>query len=108
MTVMGAIDAAMPPKQPAIYIVTNAERGTLYIGVTGSLKRRIHEHRESLIEGFTKRYGLGRLVWYELHGDFPSAIRHETQLKKWNRMWKIELIESKNPNWRDLWVDLLD
>jgi putative endonuclease len=91
-----------------VYIVTNAERGTLYIGVTGSLKHRIYEHREGSIAGFTKRYGLGRLVWFELHADFPSAICRETQLKKWNRLWKIELIECANPTWRDLWPDLLD
>ncbi len=98
----------MSRKQPAVYIVTNAERGTLYIGVTGWLKERIHEHREGLIDGFTKRYGLKRLVWFELHADFPAAIRRETQLKKWNRVWKIELIESSNPRWLDLWPDLFD
>jgi putative endonuclease len=98
----------MSKKQPAVYIVTNAERATLYVGVSGSLKHRIHQHREGLIDGFTKRYGLGRLVWFEFHADFPSAIRRETQLKKWNRMWKIELIEASNPCWRDLWTDLID
>ncbi|HVV96240.1 MAG TPA: GIY-YIG nuclease family protein [Rhodanobacteraceae bacterium] len=95
-------------KQPAVYIVTNAERGTLYIGVTGWLKQRIHEHREGLIDGFTKRYRLSRLVWFEFHTDFACAIRRETQLKKWNRMWKIELVESTNRDWRDLWPNLLD
>ncbi|HVT33137.1 MAG TPA: GIY-YIG nuclease family protein [Rhodanobacteraceae bacterium] len=98
----------MSRKQPAVYIVANAERGTLYIGVTGWLKERIHEHREGSLEGFTKRYGLKRLVWFELYADFPAAIRRETQLKKWNRMWKVELIESTNPHWRDLWPELLE
>jgi putative endonuclease len=98
----------MSRKQPAVYIVANAERGTLYIGVTGWLKERIHEHREGSLEGFTKRHGLKRLVWFELYADFPAAIRRETQLKKWNRMWKVELIESTNPHWRDLWPELLE
>jgi putative endonuclease len=98
----------MPPKQPAVYIMANSERGTLYIGVTGDLKRRVWEHREGVVEGFTERYGLSRLVWFEHHPDFPTAIAREKQLKKWNRAWKLELIEAHNPAWRDLWNDLLD
>jgi putative endonuclease len=98
----------MPARQPAVYILSNHERGTLYIGVTGWLRVRVHEHREALHDGFTKKYGLNRLVWFELHADFPSAIRRETQLKKWNRVWKLELIERSNPTWRDLWTDILD
>ena len=93
-------------KQPCVYIVTNRPRGTLYIGVTGHLLHRIQEHRDGVLEGFTKRYGLTRLAWYEFHGDFVSAIDRETQLKRWNRLWKIELIENTNRDWRDLWFDL--
>lgn len=71
----------MAPKQPAVYIMASRERGTLYIGVTGSLKLRVWQHREGLVEGFTKRYGVKRLVWFEYHSDFPSAIAREKQLK---------------------------
>jgi putative endonuclease len=98
----------MSGKQPAVYIMASVERGTLYIGVTGSLKHRVYQHREGLVEGFTKRYGTARLVWFELHADFPDAIRREKQLKKWNREWKLELVQCENPTWRDLWADLND
>ncbi len=97
----------MAGKQPAVYIMASRERGTLYIGVTGWLKERVHEHREGLSDGFTKKYGVTHLAWFELHADFPSAIRRETQLKKWNRAWKLELIERTNPTWRDLWPDIV-
>lgn len=95
-------------KQPAVYMLASQERGTLYVGVTGWLKQRIHEHREGLVEGFTRTHGVKRLVWFEFHADFPSAIRREKQLKKWNRAWKLEIIEEANPGWRDLWDDLCD
>jgi putative endonuclease len=95
-------------KQPAVYILASAERGTLYVGVTGNLKLRVWEHREGQVAGFTKKYGVKRLVWYEWFSDFPSAIQRETQIKKWNRAWKLELIENRNPEWRDLWDELLD
>ncbi|MGH8164808.1 MAG: GIY-YIG nuclease family protein [Rhodanobacteraceae bacterium] len=98
----------MTGKQPAVYILASGPRRTLYIGVTGNLKLRTWEHREGIVAGFTKRYGLKQLVWYEFHADFPSAIKRETQLKKWNRVWKLELIESSNQAWHDLWNDLLD
>jgi putative endonuclease len=98
----------MNAKQPAVYIMASAPRGTLYIGVTGWLRHRIWEHREGLVEGFTKAYDVKDLVWFELFADFSSAIRRETQLKKWNRAWKLELIEDANPQWRDLWIDLND
>ena len=98
----------MPPKQPAVYIMANGERGTLYIGVTGDLMRRVWQHRDGVAQGFTHRYDIKHLVWFEHHPDFPTAIAREKQLKKWNRIWKIELIESTNPGWRDLWNDLLD
>ena len=97
----------MAIKQPAVYILASAERGTLYVGVTGWLTHRIWEHREGAIEGFTKKYNVKRLVWFELFADFPAAIARETQIKKWNRAWKIELIERANPQWLDLWEDLI-
>jgi putative endonuclease len=95
-------------KQPAVYIMASAERGTLYIGVTGNLKLRVWEHREGLVKGFTERYGVKHLVWFEHYPDFPSAITREKQLKKWNRAWKLELIEANNHHWLDLWENLLD
>ena len=98
----------MSPKQPAVYLLASSERGTLYIGVTGWLKHRIWEHREGLIEGFSKAHGITRFVWFELHADFAAAISREKQLKKWNRVWKVQLVEQGNPRWRDLWADLLD
>lgn len=98
----------MAQRQPAVYIMASGERGTLYIGVTGSLKFRAWQHREGLVEGFTKRYSVKYLVWFEHHSDFPSAIARETQLKRWNRAWKLKLIETTNPTWRDLWENLLD
>ena len=97
----------MASKQPAVYIMASGERATLYIGVTGNLRLRTWEHREGLVEGFTKRYGVKHLVWFEFHSDFPSAIAREKQLKKWSRAWKLELIEGSNPQRRDLWGDLL-
>ena len=98
----------MAQRQPAVYIMASDERGTLYIGVTGSLKFRAWQHREGLVEGFTKRYSVKYLVWFEHYSDFPSAIARETQLKRWNRAWKLKLIETANPTWGDLWENLLD
>ena len=77
--------------------------GTLYIGVTSDLVKRVWEHKNDLVNGFTKEYGVHRLVYYELHDDMVSAITREKQLKKWNRAWKLELIEGENPRWNDLW-----
>jgi len=93
-------------KQPCVYIVTNHRHGTLYTGVTAYLAQRIFEHRTGAIEGFTKRYGLAILVWYEVHSTMESAIRREKQIKAWKRDWKIRLIETMNPTWRDLYEDL--
>jgi putative endonuclease len=93
-------------KQPVVYILASQRNGTLYIGVTSDLQRRASEHNNDLIEGFTKRYGVHRLVYYELHQDMVSAITREKQMKKWNRAWKLELIEKQNPEWRDLWKDI--
>jgi putative endonuclease len=77
--------------------------GTLYIGLTSDLAKRVWEHKKDLVKGFTKEYGVHRLVYYELHNDMVSAITREKQLKKWNRAWKLELIEKQNPDWNDLW-----
>ena len=93
-------------RQGFVYIMTNARNGTLYIGVTNDIIRRTHEHRESAIDGFTGRYGLKRLVWYEAHTDVPTAIRREKALKAWQRDWKLRLIEAANPEWNDLWPGL--
>jgi len=98
----------MASKQPVVYIMASAERGTLYVGVTGNLKLRVWEHREGLVDGFTKRYDVKRLVWFEFHSDFMGAIARETQIKRWNRAWKLELVESANPDWLDLWHEVLD
>ena len=90
-------------KQPAEYILASKRNGTLYIGVTSNLTKRIWEHKNNLVEGFTKRYGVDRLVWYELHETMESAIQREKQMKEWKRKWKLELIESVNPDWQDLY-----
>ena len=84
-------------KQPAVYMLASRRNGTLYTGVTSDLAKRIWEHRNDIVEGFTKRYGVHSLVYFELHDDMPEAIRREKQIKKWNRAWKIELIERTNP-----------
>jgi putative endonuclease len=91
----------------AVYLLASRPRGTLYVGVSNDLVRRVTEHREDLIEGFTKKYGVKALVWYELTESIESAIVREKQIKKWNRAWKIELIEKANPGWRDLYPDIL-
>ena len=81
--------------------------GTLYIGVTSDLAKRAWEHKNDLVEGFTKKYGVHRLVYYEMHEDMLSAIAREKQVKKWNRAWKLELIEEKNHEWKDLWDEIV-
>jgi putative endonuclease len=90
-------------RHPAVYIVTNKPRGTLYIGMTGHLAHRMWQHRTHALPGFTDRYNLTRLVWCETHSEFLTAIRREKTLKHWRRAWKIGLIEQENPGWRDLW-----
>ncbi|WP_300534998.1 GIY-YIG nuclease family protein [Sphingosinicella sp.] len=86
-----------------VYIMANRKGGTLYIGVTNDLARRVHEHREGLVPGFTKRYAVKTLVWYEEHDDFREAIAREKALKEWNRAWKLRLINEANPEWSDLY-----
>ncbi len=94
-------------KNPCIYILTNHCRGTLYIGVTSNLIKRVWEHKQGLVDGFTKKYQTQTLVYFEMADDMPTAIAREKQLKKWRRMWKIELIEKQNNEWRDLYADLI-
>jgi putative endonuclease len=89
-----------------VYIVTNRPNGTLYIGVTSDLARRAWEHRDGVVEGFTKRYGLKRLVYAEYHDDIRSALQREKTMKHWKRSWKIELIAAQNPEWHDLYDSL--
>jgi putative endonuclease len=88
---------------PHVYILASCRNGTLYTGVTTNLLRRVWEHREGMIPGFTSRYGVKRLVWYEEQGDIVSAIAREKQIKRWRRAWKLALIETRNPQWLDLW-----
>ena len=92
--------------QPAVYILASQRNGTLYTGVTSDLIKRIWEHKNEVVEGFSKRYGVHLLVYFELHSNMLSAITREKQIKKWNRAWKIRLIESVNPEWRDLWNEI--
>ena len=94
-------------KQPAVYLLATGTRGTLYIGVTSNLIAGTWQHREHVVEGFTKRYDVTKLVWYELHGSMEVAIFREKQLKKWNREWKLRLVQEFNPDWRDLWDDIV-
>ena len=89
-----------------VYILASKIGGTLYIGVTNDLVRRVYEHREKLAESFTKKYQVARLVYFEQLDDIESAIRREKRLKKWNRAWKIRLIEENNPNWDDLYPNI--
>ena len=94
-------------KQPATYILASDRNGTLYIGVTSDLIGRVWQHREHVVEGFTSKYEVTRLVWYEMHGTMEEAITREKRIKKWNRNWKILLIEDKNPYWNDLWGEII-
>ncbi len=93
-------------KQYYVYILASQRNGTLYIGVTNDLTRRIWEHKHDLVEGFTKKYGVHRLVWCETASTPLAAITREKQLKKWNRAWKLHLIEEMNPDWRDLYDEI--
>ncbi|HVZ47037.1 MAG TPA: GIY-YIG nuclease family protein [Ramlibacter sp.] len=92
---------------PAVYILASSRNGTLYIGVSSNLVKRAWQHRNREMDGFTKRYGVQRLVWYERHGDMEHAIVREKRLKKWQRAWKLQLIEERNPYWLDLWPEIL-
>jgi putative endonuclease len=93
-------------KQPAVYMMASKRNGTIYAGVTSNLVKRVWEHREGVVGGFTKRYGCKILVWYELGGSMEAAIRREKQIKGGSRARKLALIETANPEWRDLWADI--
>jgi putative endonuclease len=86
-----------------VYILCSERNGTLYIGVTSKLAKRVYEHKNDLVDGFTKKYNVHNLAWYEIHGDIETAITREKQIKKWKRDWKINLIEKYNPDWDDLY-----
>jgi putative endonuclease len=94
-------------RQPCVYLLASKRNGTLYTGVTSNLLKRVWEHKHHTIEGFTKKYGVTALVWYEVHETMESAIRREKAIKNWKRVWKIKAIEALNPQWRDLYDDLL-
>ena len=94
------------PKQFAVYMLASARNGTLYTGMTSSLPQRIWQHKSHVTTGFTDDHHVTTLVWFELHENAESAITREKQLKKWNRKWKLELIETENPTWRDLYPDI--
>ena len=93
-------------KQPCVYILASKKNGTLYVGVTSNLQKRIWEHKIKIVPGFTAKYGVDKLVWYELHQTMESAIQREKAIKFWKRRWKIKSIEQSNPEWRDLYRDI--
>ena len=98
----------MSMKQPAVYILTNKPGGVLYVGVTSSLVKRVWQHRSDAVEGFSRRYRLHELVYFEQFESMVEAIEREKELKKWRRAWKVALIEKGNAAWRDLWPDLME
>jgi putative endonuclease len=89
-----------------VYLLASDRNGTLYVGVTNDLVRRVYEHKNKLVRGFTRRYGVGRLVWFETYDDPTSAITREKDIKKWQRAWKLQLIEQSNPQWLDLFEQI--
>jgi putative endonuclease len=93
--------------QPCVYILASERNGTLYVGVTSNLPARIWQHRHEVVERFTKKYTVHHLVWYELHENMQSAIAREMAIKKWNRIWKLNFIEKSNPDWLDLYDQIL-
>ena len=95
------------PKEPAVYILSNGKNGTLYIGVTSDIVKRVYQHKCDLVDGFSKKYQTHMLVYYEIHSSMESAILREKQLKRWERQWKIRIINKSNPEWNDLYSVLL-
>ena len=93
--------------QSYVYILASQRNGTLYIGVTGDLIKRLYEHKQNLVDGFTKTYNVHSLVYYEVHNQIEEAIIREKQIKKWNREWELRLIEEKNPDWKDLYDEIV-
>ncbi|MCH9852157.1 MAG: GIY-YIG nuclease family protein [Alphaproteobacteria bacterium] len=94
-------------KYPCVYILANKKNGTLYIGVTSNIVQRIYQHKHKMVEGFTEKYGVNLLVYYEQHATMETAILKEKQMKEWQRQWKINLIERENPQWLDLYDSLV-
>ena len=94
-------------KRPCVYMLASQRNGTIYIGVTSDPVKRVWEHKNDLVEGFTKKYRVHTLVWYEAHETMEAAIAREKQLKGWRRQWKLEFIEKMNPDWRDLYADIV-
>jgi putative endonuclease len=94
-------------KLPCVYLLASKRNGTLYVGVTSDLVKRVWEHKDDLVAGFTSKYGVHLLVYYELHEDMLGAITREKRIKKWNRIWKLKLIERDNPEWKDLWAEVI-
>jgi len=94
-------------KLPCVYLLASGFHGTLYLGVTSNIIKRVWEHKNNIVEGFSKRYGIHRLVWYESHPTMESAIGREKAIKGWKRAWKIRLIEKSNPAWKDLYEGLV-
>ena len=90
------------PQHPAVYILASRRHGTLYVGVTSDLVKRVWEHKNNVVKGFTQKYGVHDLVYFEMHASIAQAIQREKRIKKWNRAWKIRLIEHMNPEWIDL------
>jgi putative endonuclease len=95
-------------RQYFVYILASKRIGTLYIGVTNNLQKRVYEHKNDLICGFTKKYHVHNLVYYEVYRDISDAINREKRMKKWKRQWKIDLVEKSNPQWRDLYFDIIN
>jgi putative endonuclease len=90
-------------KQPGVYLLAGKRNGTLYVGVTSDLVKRVWEHKNHVVDGFTKQYEVDQLVWYEVHETMESAILREKAIKEWQRAWKLKLIEDFNPDWKDLY-----
>lgn len=93
-------------RQSYVYIITNRRNGTLYTGVTSDILKRIWEHKQGIVDGFSQKHSLKLLVWYEVHSEIEEAIKREKQIKKWNRKWKLRMIEEVNPFWKDLYNEL--
>ena len=102
-----AVQKVVMERNPCVYIMASERNGTLYVGVTSDLVKRVWEHKNDAIEGFTKKYGVHKLVWFEPHETMDTAIQEEKRLKEWNRKWKLELIESRNPEWLDLYNEIV-
>ena len=102
----GAGIQKQPLEQFYVYILCSKRNGTLYAGVTSNLVKRVYEHQNDLVDGFTRKYNVHRLVWYEVHESWESAFQREKQIKKWKRAWKLKLIELNNPSWDDLYESI--